>query len=57
MEVDSNAHQFDEINESMSAPGGEDIFGSADGGGVGSIMKDLMKSVPGIDEGHRAAPV
>jgi anion-transporting ArsA/GET3 family ATPase len=48
MEVDSSSHQFDEI-ESMAPPGGEDMFGSMEGG-LGSIMKDLMKSVPGIDE-------
>lgn len=48
MEVDSNAQQFDEV-ENMGSPVGDDMFGSLEGG-VGSIMKDLMKSVPGIDE-------
>jgi anion-transporting ArsA/GET3 family ATPase len=45
MEVDSSSSQWDEID----ALAGPEAFNGLDGG-IGGIMKDLMKSVPGIDE-------
>jgi hypothetical protein len=44
MEVDANGAQWDENELAL----GSDPLGLE--GGMGSIFKDLMKSVPGIDE-------
>ncbi len=45
MEVDSSSTKWDEL-DSIAGP---ESFNALEGG-IGGIMKDLMKSVPGIDE-------
>ena len=45
MEVDSSSAKWDNVD----AIAGPEAFNALEGG-IGGIMKDVMKSVPGIDE-------